>query len=471
MASAAFHFDAQASLLKKAMSSGGTTTAALDSTVGVDTVLWTILSTDEDTSTGDWTIASPTATSTVITAPSGRGIAAIVQCKINNGQVQDPRTGLLTEGDTIKTAKVYVAPEVIATGETTESDATYGHAGPINDAIRAIGTGSTLYSSDDTFTFDGPGSGATLKSAGVEQLTLYSGSDTIVVNGPGATTTIQAGEALVVKTTSGTVRIDGNDGVVCGDGTTDVCTISYPSASVGQIQGAQTVFRILNAESSGQVNLRASASNGSVLLDGTTIGMRDYGANYDYIYILNKWTSLPAAGDAISIHGYIFPDLSGNAPNGQLRWYGKQKIWQELTCQDTASTATSKRILDRMARLTSSTAAIKDVLTISSADLPSGDYTARITVDWGVASVTEGASAGGCLMATIERFSSVTTVTTAAADQIIGVQDNGTASIDTVTDTPRIVASSGSIIVRIEVTNTDDVRLWARARDFIIIEH
>lgn len=276
----------------------------------------------------------------------------------------------------------------------------------------------------------------------------------------------------VSRKTAGTLRVEGEAGVVCGDGATDVCTISYPSASIGQIQGAQTIFRLLNAESSGQVNLRSSSSTGSVILDGAAVAMRDYGANYDYLYFLNKWTSLPTPGSAISIHGYLFPDLSGNAPNGQIRFYGKQKVWEELTCQDmSGSTATSKRILRRMARLTSSTAAIKDVLTIAASDLPSGDWSARIMVEWMVFSVTEGATAGGFLMATIERAGGTTAVMTAAADQIIGVMDNSTASIDTTTDTPRIVASSGNIITRVEVTNTDDVRLAARVVSFWIVEH
>jgi hypothetical protein len=279
--------------------------------------------------------------------------------------------------------------------------------------------------------------------------------------------------ASTLKRLSGALRLEGEAGLVCADGSDTVCTLSYPSASLAQIEGGQTTFRVLNAQSSGQIITRCSASGGFAGYDVDTFGMRSRDGFTDYVYFVNKATGLPTPGSAISHHCSIFPDTSGGAPNGQLRFYGKQKIWQEMTCQDQSGTgATSKRILDRLARLTSSTAAVKDVLTVAAADLPSGDWTGRVAVEWGVASVTEAASAGGKLAATIERFGGTTAVTTAAADQIIGVQDNQTASIDTTTDTPRIVADgSGNLLVRIKTVNTDDVRLWARAYRIIAIEH
>ena len=478
MASAAFHFDAQASLVKKSIAASGTTTATLDSTVGVDTVLWTVISTDDDSAPADWTVATPTATSTVVTGPSGRAKACRLQCKINNGQVLDPRTGLLVDGDTIKTAKIYIAPEVVCVDERLESDSSDGWTGVVNDAIRTAGSGDgSMYSSGDTFTFDGPGSGVTLKSAAGEVLNVEGGTTgTVVIKSNGRTVaTCSSASGTECKIAGGqtnfTLSAPSSGKIILEANSLSIAEVSNPSGSIAQIASAQQVFYVMNAQSSGQIITRCSASGGFAGYDTDTFGMRSRDGNYDYIYILNKSTGLPSAGDAQSFHGYLFPDISGGVPNGQLRWYGKQKVWQEITCQDTANTATSKRILDRMARLTSSTAAIKDVLTIASADLPSGDYSARLTVDWGVYSVTEAAAAGGCLMATIERSGGVVSVLTAPADQIIGVQDNTTASIDTTTDTPRIVQSSGAIIVRIEVTNTDDVRLWARVRDFIVIEH
>lgn len=157
MASAAFHFDAQASLLKVSVSSGGTTTATLDSTTGVHSCEWSIIAVDDSTSIGDWSLSASTGNSTVVTAPSGRGIAARLQCKINGGSVLDPRTGQLVTGDYIKTAKIYVTPEVITLGETNESDSSEYYLALVNNAIRSLSASGTLYSTSDVFTLTGPG--------------------------------------------------------------------------------------------------------------------------------------------------------------------------------------------------------------------------------------------------------------------------------------------------------------------------
>ncbi len=137
-ASAAFHFDSQASLLKKSATPAGTVTLTLDSVTGVDSILWTVSLTCEN-SAGDWTISGSTANNATLTVPNVSGIACIIQCRVNGGTRVDPTTGVQSVGDLVKTAKVYTGAEVIVTGETTESDATYGWAPVINATITGGG--------------------------------------------------------------------------------------------------------------------------------------------------------------------------------------------------------------------------------------------------------------------------------------------------------------------------------------------
>jgi hypothetical protein len=138
MASAAFHFDAQASLVKVAVTPGGTTTATIDDTSGIASASWALVY-DENGSTG-WGLSTTTGSSTVVTVPSIVGRAAILQCTANGG-VSTGVDGTSTTGDLVKTALVYTAPEVGVIGETSESDAVYGYIAKMNNAIRAVGGG------------------------------------------------------------------------------------------------------------------------------------------------------------------------------------------------------------------------------------------------------------------------------------------------------------------------------------------
>lgn len=125
--SAAFHFASQATGLPYAISAGGTVHATLDSSDGVQLAKWTVYGTDE-TSSGAWSLSSTTAIpDIVVTAPgSGKGKSMILECVINN----DP--------DTAYRAKVYIAPEVMALGETNESSRTFGSLAIQNQAARAV---------------------------------------------------------------------------------------------------------------------------------------------------------------------------------------------------------------------------------------------------------------------------------------------------------------------------------------------
>jgi hypothetical protein len=171
--SAAFHFDAQASLVKKNIAAGATTTATLDDTTGVSSVLWTVTAA-YGSSTSDWPLSSTTGTSTVVTAPAGSAKSCILQCKVNGGVQIDPVTGRQIQGgQTIRTAKIYLSPETIVTGETTESDATNGWSPIVNAAIVGTsgttalsGTALNLSEGGDSLSLTRPGSNLWLMTAG-----------------------------------------------------------------------------------------------------------------------------------------------------------------------------------------------------------------------------------------------------------------------------------------------------------------
>ncbi len=138
MPSAAFSINGGASLVKASVAASASVTVALDSTDGVDSVLWEVSLTDETKVVGDYTFADATATSTTVTA-STAGTAFIVRCTVNNGVIFDGLQNVQV-GDYVKTAKVYVPTvdekEVLVAGEVYESDPTYGYAPIINRLIR-----------------------------------------------------------------------------------------------------------------------------------------------------------------------------------------------------------------------------------------------------------------------------------------------------------------------------------------------
>lgn len=130
MASANFHFNAQASLLKIQTTTATSVALNLDSTIGVSSVVWSVSSTDE-TSAGEWSISNPTSilTATLNTPATGTDKSCIVQCVINNGVAATPRA----------TAKAYIGFEVGSDNEVLESDPVYGWGILLNPVIRALG--------------------------------------------------------------------------------------------------------------------------------------------------------------------------------------------------------------------------------------------------------------------------------------------------------------------------------------------
>ena len=173
MASAAFHFASQGSGLKYVGTAGGTVVATLDSVNGVDYANWTIDGKDE-TSSADWSLSATTGNSITVTLPaSGDGKSMILRCTVNG----DP--------DLTATAKIYIAPEVGAVGERSESDANYGQAAFLNPVIRSA---VTFYSRWD-------GSVETMTVGGINILTV--GGD-LTPSMPAITAAID-GRAVVIK--------------------------------------------------------------------------------------------------------------------------------------------------------------------------------------------------------------------------------------------------------------------------------
>ncbi len=124
----------------KSVAASSTVTFTLDSTDGVRTCVWEVISTDETSATSSYTLVqSGSVGQTCTTAALGAGTAALVKVKINGGI--DPATGLLDPDTTIATAKFYVplanGLQVGCAGEEFETDATVGTTGLQNAGIRA----------------------------------------------------------------------------------------------------------------------------------------------------------------------------------------------------------------------------------------------------------------------------------------------------------------------------------------------
>jgi hypothetical protein len=124
---------------KASVAAGASVTFTLESTIGVRSVQWTVLSTDETASVGDYTLTpSGSLGQIATTAALGEGTAFIVRVVVNNGLTRGQPDPTGTAG----TVKVFVPTvdglEVGAAGETYESDPVYGTTTIMNSAIRAM---------------------------------------------------------------------------------------------------------------------------------------------------------------------------------------------------------------------------------------------------------------------------------------------------------------------------------------------
>src|SRR5580704_3387001 len=123
--------------VKAQVTAGSTVTATLDSIAGVDVCEYVVLSTDETTTPGSFTLTpSGIVGQTVTFMAGGPGTAGILQSKINNGRVGDD----VDLAATTATIKWWVpctgnGLEVGAADEMLESDPVNGTTGITNAAV------------------------------------------------------------------------------------------------------------------------------------------------------------------------------------------------------------------------------------------------------------------------------------------------------------------------------------------------
>lgn len=136
--------------VKASVSAYGSIALTLDSTVGVRSVQWIVLSTDETATVGDYAIVqSGSIGQTATTTALGAGTAVIFKVIVNSGLVRGSPNAI----ETSNTIKVFVPTaeglEVGAAGETYESDSTFGTTEILNSPIRVLnGFTSSLYTND-----------------------------------------------------------------------------------------------------------------------------------------------------------------------------------------------------------------------------------------------------------------------------------------------------------------------------------
>ncbi len=206
-ASAAFHFDSQASLLKKSATPGGTVTCTLDSVTGVDSILWSI-SLECPESHGDWAISGTTANGATVTVPNALGVGCIIQCRVNGGTRVDPTTGVQSVGDLVKSALIYTFPEPLITGETTQSDSADGWGPKLNMLLR--GFQQKIHTADGTLIVNG----TNILTSAADGMTIplaasYPGQALVIINDMAATnaTMTASGSDTIAGGTSSTTYV------------------------------------------------------------------------------------------------------------------------------------------------------------------------------------------------------------------------------------------------------------------------
>lgn len=116
-----------------------------------------------------------------------------------------------------------------------------------------------------------------------------------------------------------------------------------------------------------------------------------------------------------------------------------------------------------------------EVVGIPTSQLPSGDWLARVWVDWIAKDITDGSTlAYGTVVANLKCVSGTVSVfPSRGGGQEIGTVSNGTTSLDTTTDKPGIAADlpgAGDVSFVITTLNSNQVRCTARMRDFLLFQ-
>lgn len=304
----------------------------------------------------------------------------------------------------------------------------------------------------------GAGAGMTVKA---QRGNGAAGGDLTLAGGdPGTSTTHQPGDTIVDL---GTPVTGGNGGALrikSGGSTRRRWYWLDSITSLLEAIDAQT-YVILNStliSADGSLNIVASQNSNGFAVGGNPIANQNR-----TLYIASAAPSAAPSGGA-----FVYAEL------GAAKNWEPNGIRHEMASRDASSGGTTKRILDRVGRLTSTTAATQTVLTIAAADLPTGEFVGRITVDWVAYDTSGDKNAGGQLVATIRGNvdpSLVVSVMTTAANQQRSPIDNDTTSVDTATTKPEVDASANDLRIRVTTLNTNNVRIAARVRDFFIVEH
>lgn len=278
---------------------------------------------------------------------------------------------------------------------------------------------------------------------------------------------------LVARSSTGSIEVSGFSGVLLSHGSTDCCVVSSPAANTSQIESSQDYIQIVNSRSGGQVRIKTTQANGSVLYDTAVFTLRDRNGTYDYWRTLqdgtglNPWSTPPSAGCT------WWQDIA-TSPRGQLRTLSALGVYTELNARDVdGSGATTKALYDRLCRLTSTTSSLtQDKTLIAAADLPasSPEWVARVEVEWAAFDTNDNTIAGGTRRATVSCVAGTVTVHTSAANQVIGTDDNTTAG-SVAGSTANFLRTGGTDLqFRFATLKTNNIRFWAKVRTFLV-EH
>jgi hypothetical protein len=272
MASAAFSIGDSASLLIYEADASDTVSLALDSVDGVLVSSVSVVATDETTEIADWPIASATATSTTIQTPAQEGCAAIIEWRINNGTTYDTRTGQATVGDLVKRAKICVPTSdgriVLVPGETTETDPTYGWAGPVNDLLRDIGGVAGFNAQATTVNIATTSTGGTLNAATRAGAATNLGNSTGALTVAASTATVTGATSVAVASPTTSINATGSAG------TTNIGTRAGEQVNVGTGAGSTVVIGESNGAGTTIQGISALDGDGNdVSLDASTLNI------------------------------------------------------------------------------------------------------------------------------------------------------------------------------------------------------
>lgn len=135
----------------------------------------------------------------------------------------------------------------------------------------------------------------------------------------------------VKRASSGFLGLDGKTGVKLYQDGSELLNVTVSGGISTLDLSANSNSYIQNT--SGSLRFRANAY---MLLDAPFLGFRSADGFTDYMRVINSST-VPAPGDVQTIFGSMFGSHSGGIPTGQLRWYGKDLVWQHLSVKDVSS--------------------------------------------------------------------------------------------------------------------------------------